>query len=103
MSVEALGSDLLGEVKVEGLNEVWSDPEPLFLHRSHRLTFSSYCIHYKISTTVQVLPLALQDSIDFLIYSRILPLLGNSNTTTLNGMPSKKGQLRRRRTNHYRS
>ena len=26
MSAEALGRDLLGEVKVEGLDEVWSDP-----------------------------------------------------------------------------
>ncbi len=29
MSVEVLGTDLLGEVKVEELNEVWRDPQPL--------------------------------------------------------------------------
>ena len=29
MSVEAFGTNLLGEVKVEGLNEVWRDPKPL--------------------------------------------------------------------------
>ena len=28
MSAEALGRDLLGEVKIEGLDEVWSDPNP---------------------------------------------------------------------------
>lgn len=58
MSVEALGSDLLGEVKVEGLDEVWSDLEPR-LHRNHRLTFSSYYTHYKSSMTIRVLPLEL--------------------------------------------
>ena len=48
MSVEALGTDLLGEVNVEGLDEVWRDPYPsLNLYQYERLTLCSYYVPYE--------------------------------------------------------
>ncbi len=72
MSVEVLGRDLLEEVKVEGLDEVWRDPQPLLLHRDHRLTFSSVYAHYESLMPIQNLPSGFHFSIDSLTPSRIL-------------------------------
>ena len=48
MGVEALGTDLLGEVKVEGLDEVGRDPNPsLNLYQHERLTLCSYYVPYE--------------------------------------------------------
>ena len=72
MSVEVLGRDLLGEVKVEGLDEVWRDHQPLLLHRDHRLTFSSVYAHHESLMPIHNLPSGFHFSIDSLTSSRIL-------------------------------
>ena len=48
MSVEALGTDLLGEVNVEGLDEVWRCFEiSSNLHQYERLTLSRCYARYE--------------------------------------------------------
>ena len=102
MSAEVLGTDLLGEVKVEGLDEVWRDHSPSYnIHRDHRLTFSSFYAPYKSSMPAQDLHLDFYPSIDSSPSFRNLPPPGSSNTSRLNSLLTKKGRHLRRERSHY--
>ena len=92
MSVEALGTDLLREVKVEGLNEV----ERIFYFRySDRVLtlLPSFYTHYKSSSLTRLLPLLFHSSINSLMSSGTLVQLDSNCTTKVNGRLSKKVQL----------
>lgn len=104
MSVEVLGTDLLGEVNVEGLDEVRRDPNPSsFYKQRKRLTFPSFYIRYESSMPIEKLHLASYPSIGFSASFRTLPQLGSSNTTRRNGLLIRKDQVSHQEKSHWRS
>ena len=103
MSAEVLGADLLGEVKVEGLDEVLRESPLLQTTSGQRLTISSFYTRFESSLSIQNNHLAFRPSIEFSASSRILPQPGSSSATRPIGLLSKQGRLLCLKRSHYQS